>query len=226
MNPALAQLRRETMRSLVFEQALEIARNACVAGASIAAAAIGVAAFCDSPLVGVPALRVCMARLAHLELTAEAWRRAFRRGCTGIERQSEPAPGFGYVNAACAANVRAACRRILTAQQRRSGGRLTRFFLAQHTRIDRTCGALNPIGLMALVFVDEGVVPARAERHFLYWHIRRALVEAQRSSVIGTGRFPLLSELQQYEGTWPEPHQQPTRDYRREIGLTGSAGRS
>src|SRR5512137_1994732 len=97
MKPSLALLRRELASSLLFDEGIEAARNACVAGASIAAAAMVAAAYSDSPVVGIPALRLCMGSLQSTALDVAAWCIAFRQRDGSETPDFAFAPGFGLV---------------------------------------------------------------------------------------------------------------------------------
>ena len=72
----LERLWHELTQPACFDEGVEVARNACVAGASLAAAVISAGAYYDNPLSGVPALRACMKRLAVLPLELRAWQQA------------------------------------------------------------------------------------------------------------------------------------------------------
>src|SRR3954467_10792363 len=71
--PGLEQLRLGLSNPGTFDEGVEAARNACVAGAPLAAAAITAAAWYDNPFTGPPALRAWRQRLGPLPLTLEAW---------------------------------------------------------------------------------------------------------------------------------------------------------
>lgn len=219
MNRVLIRLRRELDKDVLFDQLVEVARNACVGGASIAAAAVAAAAYCDSPLVGIPALRDCMRRLKDIPLELPNWCEAFPATRDASGPDSQYAPGFGYITPRVAVRVRVACRRVLVEQRRIGQGQLSAFYLAHHRELLRNCGALNSLGLMALVFVDQDLQPDDAERYLVVWQLNRAIIEAQKARQIGAGQFPFLTEQYNYEGPWPARPHVSDRDYLREIGL-------
>ncbi|HMA91428.1 MAG TPA: hypothetical protein VKP30_02035, partial [Polyangiaceae bacterium] len=66
MKLVLTRLRRDLTKAILYDEGIEAARNACAGGASIASAAITAAAFYDSPLDGIHALRACMDSLQSL----------------------------------------------------------------------------------------------------------------------------------------------------------------
>jgi len=219
MKRVLGCLRRELRGEILFDQGVEVARNACVAGAPVAAAAIGIAAYSGSPLVGLAALRECMGRLERSSLRVASWIDAFRF----VEQASTStrlfAPGFGYIRPKGAARVRRACRLVAVEQLRFGRGRLSEFYSNHHAELTEQCGPLNAVGLMALVFLELGLSRNRAERFMLVWQVERAVIEAQRVQGIGAARYPFLSEAYCYEGSWPAPNDRPVDDYPRRIGL-------
>jgi hypothetical protein len=219
MNAIMMRLRLALAHQQLFDEGIEAARNACVGGASIAAAATVAAAYCDSPLVGAPALRDCMQRLDAMPMVVEDWVAAFR--CHPQAGTGKPiyAAGFGYASADQAALLRRICRRLLHQQQRTGSGARSVFYLQHHSLLTEHCGPLNRVGLMALVFVDQGCTLDDAERHFTVWNIERAIVEAQKTRRAGLSQFPFLSEIHRYEGPWPDCASASTNDYLRMIGL-------
>lgn len=213
-----AALRRELAREALFDEGVEAARNACVAGASVASAAVVAAAYYDNPLTGVGALRDCMARLGPAPLELGAFRAALARGPRPGLPESDFAPGFGFVGGAQAPALRAAARRLLAAAPpgpRRVGP----FFLSVRDRLEPAAGPLNPAGLAALVFLDRGVDPDQAERWFLLWRAETAMVEAQRARRAGLGAFPFLTEQYVYEGPRPPARAFDVAELRRRVGL-------
>lgn len=220
MNPMLVRLRRELSRPRLFDEGIEAARNACVAGASIASAAIVAAAYYDSPLVGILALTQCMQRLAALGSDLDAWFEQFQ-----AERDPETchkrfAPGFGYVTNRQAAHIRRACQRCAeTHAPARCSFSTVEFYLRHVSALTRACGPLNIAGLMALVCTDQAIPEADAERYLMLWRIDTAIGQAQNARRAGLGVFPFLTEVHEYEGPWPAPLAPTRHDYLLEIGL-------
>lgn len=211
-------LRRELAGEPFFDEGVEAARNACVAGASIASAAITAAAYYDNPLTGIGALRACMERLAHAPFELVGFREALAGAPHPGAPESGFAPGFGFVAGARAEAVAAAGLRLV--KHRSDGsGRLLRFFLGSRPMIEASLGPLNPAGLAALVFVDHGVEIERAERWFLSWRIDAAVAEAQKARRGGLGNFPFLSERYVYEGSRPPPGSFNVDELRGRLGL-------
>jgi hypothetical protein len=195
-------LARELAGGALSDEGVEAARNACVAGASIAAAAITAAAYYDNPLTGLGALRDCMRRLAATPPEPPALRAAFAPAPHPETLDPSYAPGFGFVPAGRAARVRAAAFRLLAAPPpgpRRAGPAL----LASYDDLTAVAGPLNAAGLAAFAFFDRAVDPERAERQFLLWRVEAALVEAQKARRAGLAAFPFLTEAYTYEGTRP-----------------------
>jgi hypothetical protein len=199
------RLARELAGEALFDEGVEAARNACVAGASIAAAAITAAAWYDNPLTGVTALTRCMRQLEALPLDLEAW-------CLGLRGEIDPeigdapvTPGFGFVSAAQDESIRAACQRLVAAAGPGEDPARARFFLRHHAAIGAVSGPLNQAGLAALCFVDHGVDRDQAERWFMVWRIETAVAEAQRARQRGLAAFPFFTEQHVYEGARPAP---------------------
>jgi hypothetical protein len=212
------KLARELANEALFDEGVEAARNACVAGASIAAAVITAAAWYDNPLTGLPALRACMARLATLPFDPTAWRTAFARAPHPTTLDPDFSPGFGFVTAEQAEHVLDACRRI--AGSVTSGPRAcSAFFLEHHRAICAASGPLNHAGLAALVFVDHGTGPEEAERSFLLWRVETAVAEAQGARQRGVGAFPFFTEGYVYEGPWPKAQSLDMAALMKEVGL-------
>jgi hypothetical protein len=210
-------LARELARDIWFDEGIEAARNACVAGASVAAAAITAAAYYDSPVIGIRALGECMRRLASLPLEAAAWQAAFRRE---PEPPSELAPGFGYVADARARAVLEAAERLVTAGALARRPSRLGCWLDFRTSLEPSIGPLNMIGLAALAFTDAGTPASVAERLFLSWRIATAMEEAAAARERGLAAFPFFAKTYRYEGVSP-----PARSYDRprlmqQIGLS------
>src|SRR5690348_16970803 len=102
----LAPLAAELARQALFDEGVEAARNACVAGAPTAAAVITAAAWYDNPLTGAPALLGCMALVSPLPLgDVTAWLDALRPAPHPTTGDPGFTPGFGFVSAAQAGAV-------------------------------------------------------------------------------------------------------------------------
>jgi hypothetical protein len=177
------------------------------------------AAYSDSPVVGIPALRLCMGSLQSTALDVAAWCIAFRQRDGSETPDFAFAPGFGLVTEQQAKLLLAACGRLLGRRSRRKATSRMAFYLSHHDRITRSCGPLNSVGLMALFCLERGLTMDDAERHFMTLRIDCAIVEAQRSRNAGLSRFPFLSENYRYEGPWPARPTQSNRNLLQEIGL-------
>jgi hypothetical protein len=219
MNLTLARLERELLHEILFDEGIEAARNACVAGASIAAAAIVAAAYSDSPLVGLPALRDCMRQVEALPFTIDAWRTAFKCHRDTDSQEIIFAPGFGHVTEQQAAFLLSAGQRLSARMSRPNVGSRTAFYLNHHTQITSECGALNRVGLMSLVCVDQQISYDDAEYMFVVLRIKNAISEAQKVRHDGLDQFPFLSEQFHYEGQWPMQQTVFADDYVHQIGL-------
>ena len=214
------RLARALSSEELHDEGVEAARNACVAGASIAAAAITAAAFYDNPLTGGPALRALMERLAQLPLERDVWRKALA-GAPHPETSDEGfTPGFGYVSAAEATAIVGALRRLLVPWQRASRSR-SAFFLAYHAAITQVSGPLNVAGLCALFFLDHEVSLDEAETLFLVLRLEPALREAQRARKAGIAALPFYEHSYSYEGTAPAVRTHDVERLMKELGLAG-----
>src|SRR5512133_222966 len=169
------QLAHELSAVTLFDEGVEAARNACVAGASIAAAAITAAAWYDNPLTGVPALRDCMALLAALPLELEAWQTALAGRSHPETMDPNYTPGFGFVSELQAEAILESCKRLVAACGFRPEAAHSAYFLRHHQELFSTSGALNHVGLAALLFVDHHVGIEESERRFLVWRIEVAV---------------------------------------------------
>ena len=199
------RLARELASEALFDEGVEAARNACVAGASIAAAAITAAAWYDNPLTGVGALTRCMQRLGELPLKLESWRLGLRGEIDPEIGDVAVTPGFGFVSAAQDESIQRACRRLVAAAAPGEDPARARFFLRHHAELRAVSGPLNQAGLAALCFVDHGVERDQAERRFMTWRIETAIGEAQRARRRGLAAFPFFTEQHVYEGARPPP---------------------
>jgi hypothetical protein len=219
MNGALTDLAKELGAEALFDEGVEAARNACVAGASIAAAAITAAAWYDNPLTGAPAVLACMARIRPLPFDVSEWVRALAPGRHPETGDPDFTPGFGFVQEPAAAAVRAALARLATTRGGRPGRAKSAFFLEHGSAIAAAAGSLNQAGLAALLFLDDGVPDAEAERMFLLWRMDTAIAEAQRARSAGLSSFPFFGDRFTYEGTRPPERTLDLMALRRELGL-------
>jgi hypothetical protein len=181
---------------VLWDEGVEAARNACVAGAPLAAAAISAAAWYDNPLCGGRALLAAYTRFAGLPNQLDAWRAALVADDTG----SGGVPGFGFVSADAAAHVLASAQKLRALLPR---GRLEHM-LEWHSALSAQTGALNVAGLCALVFLDAGLDVDAAERRFLLLRLAPALAAAQRAKRAGLAGFPFFESSYRYEGAWPQ----------------------
>ncbi len=186
--------------ALFIDEGVEAARNACVAGASLAAALITAAAYYDNPFTGTPALRACMLRFGALPLQLEAWLREAARRELVDGADVSFAPGFGFVLPDRAGVVLDECRRLV---EQGAAGPCCRFALQHHAALERAAGPLNATGLAALFFLDQGLGVDAAERRFLLLRCEVALVEAEKTRRAGLQSVSFLSERHVYEGYVP-----------------------
>lgn len=206
-----------------WDEGVEAARNACVAGAPLAAAAITAAAYYDNPLTGSRAMLAAHTRIGTLSLRAglNAWLAVLEPAPQDETHESEHLPGFGFVRAATEAAVQATARRMSALM---SAPRLS-FWLAHEPEIRAVAGPLNVAGLCALVFLDAQIAADEAERRFLLLRLGPALAAAQRARSTGLARFPFFEDGYAYEGAWPNASvDDPCSDselaaLKREIGI-------
>jgi len=201
----------------LFDEGVEAARNACVAGASIAAAAITAAAWYDNPLTGLGALHPCMDLLAGLPASLAAWRDAFTPRAHGLVGDAV-APGFGFVTPAHATAIAAAAHRLF-ADASAGGAWRGRFFVQHRDAITEVAGSLNAAGLAALGFVDHAIDREAAERSFLCARISTAIAEAQGARARGLARFPFFEDAYHYTGARPPPRAFDLAALRTRVGL-------
>jgi len=218
MNPAVADLIRELADDRLFDEGVEAARNACVAGASIASAAITAAAWYDNPLTGAPAVAECMARLSGLTFQVEDWVEALQPRSHPETSDPEFTAGFGFVGSAQGEAIIAACARLVQAGDR-PGAPRGAFFLEHRRAIEAAAGRLNQAGLAALAFLDCAVERDEAERTFLVCRIETAIAEAQRARSRGLSAFPFFGESYAYEGPRPPERSLDLDALRRRMGL-------
>ena len=219
MNLELDDLARELGSELLFDEGVEAARNACVAGASIASAAMTAVAWYDNPLTGVSALLACMSRMSSLPFDADRWAFALRRSAHPEAGESDFTPGFGFVDARQAAAIVDACARLVAAREGRGKAARAAFFLAHRDAIQAESGPLNHAGLAALLFIDHGLDGDTAERTFLTWRMETAIEQAQRARRRGLAEFPFFAESYVYEGTKPPEQALDLAALRERLGL-------
>lgn len=196
---SLSLLERAVHEEVLWDEGVEAARNACVAGAPLAAAAITAAAWYDNPLTGGRALLVALARFAALSSNLDAWLEALSPAPHGETGDPEFVAGFGFVGERAAARVQQ-----LAAQLHQAGtGSKLGFYLTQQSAITRRAGALNFTGLCALAFADAGFDADQAERSYLLLRLAPALVAAQGARRAGLASFPFFEKDYTYEGGWP-----------------------
>ena len=213
-----ARLAREISSEGLYDEGIEAARNACAAGASVAAAAITAAAFYDNPLTGVPALRASMKRLVDLPLERGAWLSALAGAPHPETGDPGFTPGFGFVSPAEASAVVGALHRLLVPWKAETRSR-SAFFLAHRAAIMQVAGPLNVAGLCALSFVDHDVPVDEAEALFLVLRIEPAIREGQRARRAGLSAFPFYEFPYTYEGTAPEVRSYDVQKLMKEVGL-------
>ncbi|HEX4339578.1 MAG TPA: hypothetical protein VH062_26910 [Polyangiaceae bacterium] len=214
------RLAQELASEDLYDEGVEASRNACVAGASIGAAAVTAAAFYDNPLTGAPAVRALMMRLADLPLDREAWRTALTGAPHPDTGDDDFTPGFGYVAPSEASAIVGALRRLLVPWQPATRSR-SAFFLAHRAAITQMSGQLNVAGFCALFFLDHAVTPEDAEALFLVLRLEPALREAQRTRKVGLAALPFYEHPYSYEGTAPEVRTYDVERLMREVGLVG-----
>jgi hypothetical protein len=211
----LERLGLELSRPDSFDEGVEAARNACAAGASLAAAVITAGAYYDNPLTGAPALRACLERLTPLPLELGAWQRAFASEPQPEAGGAVMAPGFGFVAPGREHVFWAALRRLVSDEPSAVRGQ----FLLEHQLAFGEAGPLNAAGLCALVFSDHDVDLETAERTFWSLKIDVALRQAQRARRAGVAAIPFAGVRYVYEGDLPAPRQRDRAALLRRLGL-------
>lgn len=220
---ALHWLATELGHPGLADEGIEASRNACAAGASIAAAAITAAAYYDNPITGAGALRALMSRLGAVPIALDAWCEVLAPGIHPETNDPHFTPGFGFVTEHQAELVLAACRRIT--EQRLHPAPLRCRFMSEHQRvIANVAGPLNAAGLAALVFLDHGYDLEHAERHWLLCKVETALIEAQKARRAGIAAFPFSEDNYFYEGPRPSPAPFDMTEAMRRLGLEGLRG--
>lgn len=212
----LRALEAELAEPASFDAGVEAARNACAAGASIAAGAIAAAAYYDNPLTGLGALRELMARLSDAPNELAAWREALARGRHPETDDADFTPGFGFVTAARAARTLESCRRL---GELASGTARCRFMAQHHPSLSELAGPLNETGLAALAYLDAGLGIESAERRWLSFKLAVAIGEAQRAQRAGIAAFPFSFGRYRYDGPEPAPLSLDLPALKRQLGL-------
>jgi hypothetical protein len=212
----LAWLAHELCRAEAWDEGIEAARNACVAGASLAAGAIAAAAYYDNPLTGAPALRECMERVGPQALALDAWREALAPRPHPAADGHPVAPGFGFVGPGREGVFFGALERWV---ERVPSAPRSRFLLAHRAVIEPLAGALNAAGLAALACLDCGLDADAAERRFLLLKLESALDEAQKAQRAGLRSIPFDGIRYVYEGTLPAPRARDRQALLRHLGL-------
>lgn len=204
----------------LWDAGVEAARNACVAGAPLAAAAITAAAYYDNPLTGARAMVPALERFASWPLSLEAWRTALASKYDG-PHDEVAAPGFGFVGPAAEAALLALAQELSAITQ---SVRLA-FYCEHSAAIREVAGPLNLAGLCALLFADAQIGADEAERRFLLLRLGPALAAAQRARRAGLSSFPFFEDGYHYDGAWPteripEPcSAQEFERLKREVGI-------
>jgi len=214
--------RRELSHPALFDEGIEAARNACVAGASNASAAITAAAYYDNPLTGAPALVACMQRLRDATLNPAVWQHALEPRVHPETLDPGFTPGFGFVTPSQAEAVSSSLARLVSLGAVRGAGGRSSFWLEQGARLSGVTGPLNATGLMALLFLDHELDADTAERQFLLWKIEIALTEAARARRLGVKAFPFLTEQVRYAGYRPPLRAFDTPSLLARLGLDGA----
>lgn len=212
----LAWLAHELGRAEAWDEGIEAARNACVAGASLAAGAIAAAAYYDNPLTGAPALRECLERVGPLPLALEAWREALTPRPHPAADGHPVTPGFGFVGPGRDGVFFGALARWV---ERASTAPRSRFLLAHRAVFEPLAGALNAAGLAAFACLDSGLDTDAAERRFLSFKLESALDEAQKAQRAGLRSIPFDGVRYVYEGTLPAPRTRDRQALLRRLGL-------
>jgi hypothetical protein len=212
----LRALEAELAERASFDEGVEATRNACAAGASIAAGAIAAAAYYDNPLTGLGALRELMSRLSDAPNELAAWRQALARGRQHETDDADFTPGFGFVTAARAARTLDACRRL---GEPASGAARCRFMAQHYPSLSELAGPLNETGLAALAYLDAGLDIESAERRWLMGKLGVAIAEAQRARRAGVAAFPFSFGRYVYDGPEPTPLSLDLAGLKRQLGL-------
>lgn len=203
----------------LFDEGVEAARNACVAGASLASAAIVASAWYDNPLTGVGALLDCLRLVRGLPHCVDSWRAALSPRPHPTTLDEDWVPGFGFSTASQAGTLLASARLIHDARHGCVGEDRLGFFLRYQAEIVPVSGALNATGLAALVFADHSTPADEAERAYLLTRVDVAVAEAARARAAGLASFPFFTNEYSYEGTYPPARPLDLEHLMREVGL-------
>ena len=212
----LLWLGRELARAEAWDEGIEAARNACVAGASLASGAIVAAAYYDNPLTGAPALRACLELVASLPLELGAWRLALAPRPHPAVDERGVTLGFGFVAPGREAVFSSALARWA---ERAPSAPRSRFLLAHQAELTALSGPLNAAGLAALACADCGLDASSAEQRFLLWKIESALGEAQKAQRAGLRAIPFDGFRYVYEGRLPPLRPRDRAALLRQLGL-------
>jgi hypothetical protein len=207
---------KELTRPELFDEGVEAARNACIAGASLASAAITAAAWYDNPLTGAGALSACMRLFAELPLTVAAWQRALEPR-VHAEIGERLTPGFGFVKPEQSRILVALLARFV--EEAADASARTTFLLEAMAGLGPLAASLNHAGFTAFVCLDQGVPWRTAERSFLCTRIDTAMAEADRARELGLAGFPFFSNEYHYDGAEPACRSFDLSALRKAVGI-------
>ncbi|MFZ5889668.1 MAG: hypothetical protein ACOY0T_01255 [Myxococcota bacterium] len=213
------ELWRELSHPTLFDEGIEAARNACVAGASLAAGAITASAWYDNPLNGARALRESITRLRDLPCELQAWCARFAPTTHPETGDDDWSPGFGFVDASQAELLLEIAERLSPRVEACVPARHLAYFCQHHQELTAVSGHLNATGLAALVLCDHNYELDDAERTFLVARIDLALRQAALARRAGLANFPFFTEAYVYEGNSPPPRRLDLTKLMREVGL-------
>lgn len=210
--------KRELSRPELFDEGVEAARNACIAGASLASAAITAAAWYDNPLTGAGALSACMRLFADLPQKIDDFGQALEPRMNE-ELGERLTPGFGYVRPDQSRALLACLGDFVRKTPAAAGTPRTAFFLMSLDALGAVASTLNHAGFTAFVCLDQGLPPRAAERLFLSARIETAMAEADRARELGIAGFPFFLDEYRYLGGKPEPKAYDLSALRRAVGI-------
>jgi hypothetical protein len=222
---ALRLLETELSDPASFDEGVEASRNACAAGASIAAAAITAAAYYDNPITGLYALQALMSRLHAVPNRIADWQGVLSRRQHPETDDADFTPGFGFVTTARAERAIVICRRVAELTGTSPSSRC-RFMAEHHRGISEVAGPLNETGLAALVYLDADLDIDGAQRHWLSLKLAVALAEGQKARRAGIEAFPFSFARYVYEGHEPAPGSLDLAALKRQLGLEGTHARA
>jgi hypothetical protein len=203
----------------MFDAGVEVARNASVAGATLASAAIAASAWYDNPLTGTGALRECLRTLSDLPYQLPAWRAAWAPRPQPETMDPDWVPGFGFVTSEQERAVLSAAARLHQARRGCAAEDRLGFFLKHATRLADVSGALNATGLAALVLADHSTPVDEAEQMYLMARLDAAIREAARARAAGLHKFPFFSQQYCYEGSSPPVRRLDLDALMQQVGL-------